>query len=113
MFDALLLLSHMILKHVMPFVIATTFKDYLLTVFPFSGVDPSTLEKTAHSIVRDPSRISYSTAESLLDIIQGKLKLLKEYKDTEEEPEKPETLRDQAYYMGDLKEGTYKYVCSA
>lgn len=42
------------------------------------GADPLTLDKGAHNIIKNPQNASYQTPESLLDVIQAKLKLLKE-----------------------------------
>jgi hypothetical protein len=42
------------------------------------GVDPNTLEKTAWGIFA--SNASWQVGESLLDIIQKKLKILRDYK---------------------------------
>ena len=74
------------------------------------GADANTLEKTAHAILQHPQNISYQVAESLLDIIQKKLRALKEYKEPEQHiPEKPETLCDEKFYTYGLTEGTYKH----
>jgi hypothetical protein len=73
------------------------------------GADPSTLEKTAFAVIKNPQSASYQTAESLLDIVQKKLKLLREYEDPGQEEDEPETLRDEAFYISGLKQGTYQY----
>jgi ankyrin repeat protein len=75
------------------------------------GADANTLEKQAHSILQHPSNAQYQTAESLLDIVQKKLKLLRKYKaEPENTPQtKPETLRDERFYTRGLVENSYHY----
>jgi ankyrin repeat protein len=73
------------------------------------GADANTLEKQAQSILQHPSNAKYQSGESLLDIVQKKLKALRKY---EGEPEstaqkEPETLRDEKHYLRGLKEGSY------
>lgn len=43
------------------------------------GADPSTLEKSAYRIIETPQNAAYQVAESLLDIVQKKLKALREW----------------------------------
>jgi ankyrin repeat protein len=73
------------------------------------GADANTLEKTAYSILQHPHYSVYKVAESLLDIIQKKLKALREYKEPDQNVQKPETLRDEYSYTSGLTEGTYKH----
>lgn len=71
--------------------------------------DPNTLEKTAHSVIRNSSSISYSIPQSLLDVVQQKLTTLREYK----EPvaaDQPETLEEESFYTCGHENGTYQYV---
>lgn len=75
------------------------------------GADANTLEKQAHSILQHPSNSQYQTGESLLDIVQKKLKALRKYKgEPENVPQKePETLRDEKFYTRGLIQGSYHY----
>ena len=43
------------------------------------GADPTTLDKSAWGVVANPQNGTYTLAESLLDIVQRKLKALREY----------------------------------
>jgi len=75
------------------------------------GADANTLEQNAHSILQDPSSARYKTGESLLDVVQKKLKALRKYKgEPENAPRKePETLRDETFYTNSLLEGSYHH----
>jgi ankyrin repeat protein len=73
------------------------------------GADPHTLEKTAYTVLKVPKSGTYNTAESLLDIIQKKLKTLREYKDPDQNRKEPEKLRDESFYTSGYEEGTYQY----
>lgn len=43
------------------------------------GANPKTLKKSAYSVIANPQTGTYQVAESLLDIVQKKLKALREY----------------------------------
>jgi hypothetical protein len=74
------------------------------------GADPSTLERSAHNIIQHPQTAWHSVAESLLDIIQKKLRALRKWKEpTYGRPNKPEQLRDESSYTAGLTFGTYAY----
>lgn len=92
------------------------------------GADPSTLERSAYSVVQNPENARYTVTESLLDIIQKKLQILREWKEPSDEepkqnqpyhyylnrptsyrPKKPEKLREELSYMDGLTPGTYEY----
>jgi hypothetical protein len=92
------------------------------------GVNPSTLERSAYKIIQNPANARHTVAESLLDIIQKKLRALKAWeKSGEKVPQQnqslfthssqpvqyrqktPEKLRDEASYMEGLKPGTYEF----
>jgi hypothetical protein len=60
-------------------------------------------------ILQNPNNSHYQTGESLLDIIQKKLKALREYKDPDNTPKTPESLKSEEYYTRGLKEGTYRH----
>ncbi len=42
------------------------------------GADPCTLERSAYNIVQNPQSYGYQVAEAVLDIVQKKLKALRE-----------------------------------
>ncbi|KAK0126771.1 hypothetical protein ONS95_008352 [Cadophora gregata] len=71
------------------------------------GADPKTLDKAAWGVVANPQNGTYQVAESLLDIIQRKLKALREWKPSETTLKKPETLRDEDHYTRGLKGYAY------
>ncbi|KAH7417628.1 hypothetical protein BKA64DRAFT_702397 [Cadophora sp. MPI-SDFR-AT-0126] len=71
------------------------------------GADPKTLEKAAWGVVANPQNGTYQVAESLLDIVQRKLKALREWKPSETTLKKPETLRDENHYTRGLKGYAY------
>lgn len=73
------------------------------------GADPSTLENTAYAVLRNPHTATHAFPESLLDIIQQKLKTLREYKDPDQNVKEPEKLRDESFYMSGFDEGTYQH----
>lgn len=73
------------------------------------GASPNTLEKNSWAVVESNNR--WQAAESLLDIIQAKLKTLRKYKVESEytPPVKPFTLHGESWYTSGLKEGTYEF----
>ncbi|TVY16658.1 Uncharacterized protein LARI1_G004592 [Lachnellula arida] len=71
--------------------------------------DPNTLQQSAWHLVQNPSRSRYDTGKSLLDIIQNKLKALRNYKEPDNSPKNPETLKSEDYYTRGLTEGTYRH----
>lgn len=91
------------------------------------GADPSTLERSAYQVIQSPENARHTFTESLLDIIQKKLRAFREWKDPADEepkqrqfyynfnrpvyyrPKKPETLRDEVSYMDGLAPGTYAH----
>lgn len=74
------------------------------------NADPNTLEKTAHSIIRNSSSVSYIIPQSLLDVVRQKLTTLREYKEPVAASE-PETLEEESFYTCSHEVGTYQYVC--
>jgi len=75
------------------------------------GADPNTLTNSAKVIIREPQYSSWRTGHSVLDIVLQKLEKLREFTAEKQvgEKEKPATLKDESYYLQDLKPGTYKY----
>ncbi|KAG0652383.1 Ankyrin-3 [Hyphodiscus hymeniophilus] len=75
------------------------------------GVDANTLEMQAHGIIENPPTAEYRIGHSLLDVIQKKLKTLREYKGEPKNAsqEVPETLRDEKFYTRDFLEGSYQH----
>ncbi|TVY75886.1 Uncharacterized protein LSUE1_G007435 [Lachnellula suecica] len=74
------------------------------------GADAATLGTFAWTCLQNPNNARYRTGESLLDIIQNKLKALREY----EEPNpnnarKPEALNTEDHYIRGLEAGTYEH----
>ena len=55
------------------------------------GADPNTLERSAYNVILNPQNSRYSFAESLLDVIQQKLKSFRDWKEPlMGRPKKPE-----------------------
>lgn len=86
------------------------------------GADPSTLEKSAYRIIETPQNAAYQVAESLLDIVQKKLKALREFDESTGQnsgglfgssgnaiTKEPEKLEEESFYTKGLKEGTYEH----
>ncbi|KAH7360980.1 ankyrin repeat-containing domain protein [Rhexocercosporidium sp. MPI-PUGE-AT-0058] len=71
------------------------------------GADPKTLEKSAYGVVNNPQNAIYQVAESLLDIVQRKLKALREWTPSESSLKKPETLREEISYTAGLEGYSY------
>ncbi|KAF7880857.1 uncharacterized protein EAF02_006748 [Botrytis sinoallii] len=86
-----------------------------------NGANPQTLTTIAWSVVNNPETRNYyhNARESILDVIQRKLKTLREWKEPvynqwrfrsdNLELNKPEILRPETFYTADLEPGTYKY----
>ncbi|KAF7930900.1 hypothetical protein EAE99_004150 [Botrytis elliptica] len=86
-----------------------------------NGANPQTLTTIAWSVVNNPETRNYhhNARESILDVIQRKLKTLREWKEPvydqwrfrsdNLESSKPEILRPETFYTADLEPGTYKY----
>ncbi|XMA08763.1 hypothetical protein WAI453_001554 [Rhynchosporium graminicola] len=70
------------------------------------GANPKVLEKKSYNIVRNPRHSSYRVGQSVLDIIQAELKLLKDWKPMDMS-KKPETLRVESTYTRGLKAYPY------
>jgi ankyrin repeat protein len=75
------------------------------------GADPNTLTKTGAEVVQDEHQRRYRKGESVLDQVQEKLKALREYgtKKEEDSLNPPEPLKEDAYYLSSLQDGTYKH----
>jgi hypothetical protein len=92
------------------------------------GANPSTLERSAYNVIQTPDNARHTVAESLLDIIQKKLRALKDWQNPTDKapqqfrpsfmyscqpvqcrPKTPEKLRNEASYMEGLKPGTYVF----
>ncbi|KAF4634032.1 hypothetical protein G7Y89_g4076 [Cudoniella acicularis] len=73
------------------------------------GADATVLSPNAQNIIRHQQNYTYQTGETLLDIIQKRLKELRDYNEPDQFFAKPKTLRDQDFYMQGLSEGTYQY----
>lgn len=74
------------------------------------GADPSTLTIAGQTALTTGYNYNSATGTTVLDVVQRKLKSLKEHKKLEWAANKvPTTLRDEAYYLEDLKPGTYLY----
>ena len=75
------------------------------------GADPSTLPIAAYALLQNPSQ-SYDTDDkSLLDLVQHKLKKLREYVNQPDEdpvPAAPSTLRADKEYLQSLEPGSYR-----
>ncbi|KAH8690265.1 ankyrin repeat protein [Talaromyces proteolyticus] len=71
------------------------------------GVDPNTLSKDGHSVLK--SRYSIGNATSLLDCVRDKLDTLRGYKAEPIQRNLPHPLElDDSSYLNGLKEGTYQ-----
>ncbi|THV45654.1 hypothetical protein BGAL_0464g00050 [Botrytis galanthina] len=85
------------------------------------GANPQTLTTIAWSVINNPEsrHYYYNARESILDVIQRKLKTLREWKEPVHnqwqfrpdnlELSKPEILRPETFYTAGLETGTYKY----
>ncbi|TVY29345.1 Uncharacterized protein LHYA1_G001351 [Lachnellula hyalina] len=73
------------------------------------GADPATLQQSSWHLVQNPSRSHYDTGKSLLDIIQIKLEALRNYREPDNSPKKPETLKSEEHYTSGLTDGTYRH----
>ncbi|KAH6681535.1 ankyrin repeat-containing domain protein [Halenospora varia] len=74
-----------------------------------NGADPNSLTNASQNILRYPHNYSYQAGETVLDLVQKKIKDLKAYKEPESNFVVPEKLRNWDTYMDGLTEGTYKY----
>jgi len=74
-----------------------------------AGADPMILDSTAHDLIRNPGSRSYQTGSSLLDIVRGKLKSLRNFKAKDSSIDKPSDLKPESFYVEGLTEGTYKH----
>ncbi|TVY42900.1 Uncharacterized protein LSUB1_G001614 [Lachnellula subtilissima] len=66
------------------------------------GADPATLQQSSWHLVQNPSRSHYDTGKN-------KLEALRNYKEPDNDPKKPETLKSEEYYTSGLTEGTYRH----
>jgi ankyrin repeat protein len=74
------------------------------------GADPNTMTRQGYQLIRDLSHSRYNNGETLLDLIQKKLKELRHYQPEDKaEIVPPETLKDEDFYTCGLTEGSYKY----
>lgn len=73
------------------------------------GADVQSLESNAYNVIQHPENGRHTVAETLLDIVQRKLKSLRDYKGPDSGPIEPPKLREQDFYTKDIKEGTYRY----
>ncbi|KAG4030376.1 hypothetical protein MFRU_012g01140 [Monilinia fructicola] len=85
------------------------------------GANPQTLTTIAWSAVNNPQQRYYhhDQKESMIDVVRQKLKTLREWKEpvhdqwpySQDNPDadKPEILRDEAFYTASLEPGSYKY----
>lgn len=84
---------------------------HIVQLFLEKDVDPNTLTMSAHRLLEHPRNQGYGTGFSVLDIVNTKIKQLKEFEleGKAEKKEKPETMKDEAHYLEGLTPGTYKY----
>jgi ankyrin repeat protein len=74
------------------------------------GANVNTLTSGAYTRLHNPSQMYYADDFSLLEIVRGHLKRLKDYKgDTITTLDPPAALEQDAVYLEGLKEGTYRY----
>ncbi|OBT68741.1 hypothetical protein VE03_02198 [Pseudogymnoascus sp. 23342-1-I1] len=74
------------------------------------GADPSTLTIAGQMALSGSFHYNTGTAVTVLDVVQRKLKSLREHKSLKWTTNKvPTTLQDEAYYVEDLKPGTYMH----
>lgn len=73
------------------------------------GVDPNTLTTKGQICLHDEYQRTYLKGESLLDAVRNAIKDLRGYKGEGNEPEAPTPLKDDNYYLKDVREGTYKF----
>ncbi|RFU35722.1 hypothetical protein B7463_g570, partial [Scytalidium lignicola] len=72
------------------------------------GADIQSLGSAAYDVIENPRNSGQKIGEALLDIVQRKLKPLREYKG-ERGPIKPALLHDLEHYTKGMHEGTYQY----
>jgi hypothetical protein len=74
------------------------------------GADPSTMNGNAYQLLKDPSYSHYYCGETLLDVVQRKLKELRDYQPEDNTDMKsPEKLKDEDFYSRGLQKGSYKF----
>ncbi|ELR03620.1 hypothetical protein VC83_09335 [Pseudogymnoascus destructans] len=74
------------------------------------GADPNTVTIAGQTALAATYNYNTITAATVLDVVQRKIKSLKEHKRLTWAANKvPTTLHEEAYYLKDLKPGTYKY----
>ncbi|KFZ12569.1 hypothetical protein V501_04148 [Pseudogymnoascus sp. VKM F-4519 (FW-2642)] len=75
-----------------------------------NGADPSTITIAGQTALTATYSYNSIAATTVLDVVQRKLRSLKEHKRLEWPANKvPTTLQGEAYYLKDLKPGTYKH----
>jgi ankyrin repeat protein len=74
------------------------------------GADPNTLETQAHNVLENPSSGNHFMAQSVLDVIQQKLKSLRGWKEPEQGlSNAPEKLQEERFYTSGYKVDTYQH----
>jgi ankyrin repeat protein len=76
------------------------------------GADPNTLSIAAYSRVQDPRNTYGTDDKSLLDLVQHKLRILREYvtkPDGDPVPEAPASLKADEEYLQSVEPGSYRY----
>jgi hypothetical protein len=74
------------------------------------GADPGTMNANAYQLIKDASYSHYYCGETLLDVVQKKLKELQDYHPEDNtDIRSPEKLKDEAFYTQGLEKGSYKF----
>lgn len=74
------------------------------------GADVSTLSKGAYTVIHNPQNYWNGEAKSLLDLVQDKMKQLREYKgDRSTRLDPPTALEQDEVYLKGLEKGTYRH----
>ncbi|KAI9854765.1 MAG: hypothetical protein M1830_006507, partial [Pleopsidium flavum] len=73
------------------------------------NVNANTLEKSGHGGLLSPQPSVFGRRGTLLDVVERKLKNLREHDVMKVDEAFPEGLQHDGYYIGDIEEGTYQH----
>lgn len=73
------------------------------------GVDPNTLHTDGHRVLENSYARNHTKGRTLLDVVEGKLKVLKDWKYDPKPPKAPSPLKADDEYMSRFEAGTYAF----
>ncbi|KAK3702220.1 hypothetical protein LTR37_015052 [Vermiconidia calcicola] len=73
------------------------------------GIDPNTLSTQGYRVINDDYTRRYTKGESLLDVVQEKIKSLKEWEFEAPEVREPTPLKEDSEYLDGLDKGSYAF----